>query len=164
MNKNYQVTIRNETFDFILGGHLPDGQRKILGAVPADGRSYANFIPIEGELTECDCGDCHETIMFQVGKQKKSNYTILDEKTLPRDERPVDEIMKDFEVVENSAKKSGSKKKSKKAIPQARSKPRILRTKINRKVELNSKTVDEKSRTSNKYNKRFTKTKKPTKL
>ena len=73
----------------------------------------------------------------------------------------VDELMEELDV--KSIQKRGSRKKRVKAPPQPRPKPRILRTNISR-ANSPAKKEDVLSLNSNKYNKRFTKTKKPTRL
>ena len=70
--------------------------------------------------------------------------------------------MKDFESMNKNrtSKKLPKKKNSKKSVPTARAKPRILRISVSRNT--NEKVEEDvKSLKSNKYNKRFTKTKKP---
>ena len=76
--------------------------------------------------------------------------------------RPIDEIMKDFGD-EKTKKQKSTKKKGKQAVPQKRTKPRILRTNKNC-TKKEEKVEDDQSVKSNKYHKRFTKTKKPARL
>ena len=79
----------------------------------------------------------------------------------------VDELMEKYNFNSSKIKKTASKKmKVTKTAPQPRSKPRILRGRVPfSRVANSAKTEeDEVSRKSNKYNKRFTKTKKPAKL
>ena len=81
-----------------------------------------------------------------------------------RDSRPIDEIMKDFAQMKTKrSRKLNKSKKLKKTIPMARSKPRILKATASRNT---AKKIDDdaKSLNSNKYNRRFKKTKKPARL
>jgi len=70
--------------------------------------------------------------------------------------------MKDFGD-ENTKKQKSTKKKGKQAVPQKRTKPRILRTNKNC-TKKEEKVDDDQSVKSNRYHKRFTKTKKPARL
>ena len=75
----------------------------------------------------------------------------------------VDELMDKFNFDGSKTKKQGAKKISVKTAQQPRSKPRILRTKVSR-IGKPATLKDTDSQNSNKYNKRFTKTKKPARL
>jgi len=76
--------------------------------------------------------------------------------------RPIDEIMKEFGD-EKTKKQKSTKKKGKQSVPQKRTKPRIVRTSKNC-TNKEAKVDDDQSVKSNRYHKRFTKTKKPARL
>ena len=79
----------------------------------------------------------------------------------------VDELMEKFnfgfKTDASKTKKQAAKKINVKTAPQPRSKPRILRTKVSR-IGKPATLKDTDSQNCNKYNKRFTKTKKPARL
>ena len=104
----------------------------------------------------------HEPIGFGTLNQLKF---IKLGKIRPIDEiplRPIDEIMKEF-ANEKTKKQKSMKKKGKRSVPQKRTKPRILRTSKNC-TKKEEKVDDDQSVKSNRYHKRFTKTKKPARL
>ena len=104
----------------------------------------------------------------KIQSQLQQTVTTINRATLPRrlwPVPPVDELIEqlNFNNQKKPPKKVLLKKKRVKEAPQPRSKPRILRTNISRSNTL-ATTEDELSINSNKYNKRFTKTKKPARL
>ena len=76
------------------------------------------------------------------------------------DARSIEELLASFSKTKNSGKLSKKLKKTKK-VPQATSRPNISKVRPTKKVK---KVDDDVSVKQNKYNKRFTKTKKPAKL
>ena len=83
-------------------------------------------------------------------------------KSTNHDDRSIEELLASFSKtnVKNSGKVTKKMKKTKK-VPQATSRPKISKVRPTKKVK---KVDDDVSVKQNKYNKRFTKTKKPAKL
>ena len=83
-------------------------------------------------------------------------------KSTNQDDRSIEELLASFSKtnVKNSGKVTKKMKKTKK-VPQATSRPKISKVRLTKNVK---KADDDVSVKQNKYNKRFTKTKKPAKL
>ena len=154
------MTMNNYTYDVVTQGPAVNGYLKAIDFIPED-PTAPGVVFDEGcymMIAECKCcqktcGDCGD------------HSCSLDSKVeIRRDSRPIDEIMKDFDQMKTKRSRKLSKsKKLKKSIPMARSKPRILKATASRNT---AKKIDDdaESLNSNKYNRRFKKTKKPARL